>query len=257
MTNGLHRRRFPLIVAALLLPAALPAQQRPARPPEGGPGFLFHTPRVTWGIRGGFNVRSSASGVYDSVTTWLTLNKRDFNAFSIASDIGVTVAGPLELVLGGGYTARRAESEFRDYVDQNDQPITQSTMLRTVPLTLAARVYLTSRGRQIGRFVWIPARIMPYVGVGAGMIGYWFEQRGSFVDFADLSIFSDRFRSDGWAPLGMVLAGADYSLGSRLFINADVRYIRANAALHGQFVNFTDGIDLSGVQFSMGLHVRI
>lgn len=257
MAKALHSRSFLFVVAAFVLPAAVPAQQRPVRPPQGGPGFLFHTPRVTWGIRGGFNVRSASSGVYDSVTTWLTLNKRDFNAFSVASDLGVTVAGPLELVLGGGYTARRAQSEFRDYVDQNDQPITQSTALRTVPLTLAARLYLTSRGRQIGRFVWIPTRIMPYIGVGTGVMGYWFEQKGSFVDFADLSIFTDTFRSHGWAPLGMALAGADYSLGSRLFVNADVRYIRANAALHGQFVNFTDGIDLSGVQFSMGLHVRI
>jgi len=257
MSTAFRSLAFAGVVAALAVPAALPAQGRLQHPPQGGPGFLFHAPRVTLGVRGGFNVRAAGSGIYDFVTSELTLKKSDFNAFSIAGDFGVTIAGPLELVLGGGYTRTSTASESRDYVDQNDLPITQTTTLTTTPLTLAARYYLTPRGRQVGRFVWIPARFMPYVGVGGGMIRYSLEQVGSFVDVADLSIFNDTFKSWGWTPLGMVMAGADYSLGSRVFVNGDVRYLWANGELGPDFLGFPDGIDLSGVQFSLGLHVRI
>lgn len=246
------------VLAQSVVPATALAQLRPVSPPEGGPGFLFHEPRVTLGVRGGFNIRSAARG---EIGTWLTdtltLRHRDFNAFSIAGDVGVAVAGPLELVVSGGYARTTAPSEYRNWVDQNDQPITQSTTLETVPLTLAARWYLTSRGRRIGHFVWLPARVMPYVGVGGGAVRYALKQTGSFVDIVDFSIFSDAYRSWGWAPLGMVLAGADYSLGTRVVMNADARYVRAKAGLNRDFVQLTDGIDLSGVQVSLGLHVRI
>lgn len=245
------------VLAELGLPAQLQAQRRPPRPPDGGPGFLFHEPRATLGIRGGFNLRPAKSGIYDFVTSELTLDKSDFNAFSIVGDLGVAVGGPLELVLGGGYTRTSHPSEFENWVDQNNQPITQRTTLSTVPLTLSARWNFASRGRQIGRFVWMPARVIPYLGVGGGMIQYSLKQEGSFVDSDDLSIFQDKLTSDGWTPLAQVMAGADYSLGPRVFVNADVRYLWANAELRRDFLGWDDGIDLSGVQFSVGLHVRI
>jgi hypothetical protein len=215
---------------------------------------------VSIGLRGGFNLRSAAR---DSIgilfTDTLTLPKSAFNAFSVAGDLGVSVGGPLELVLSGGYTSTsRVPSEFRNWVDQNDQPITQRTTLATVPIALSARWYFASRGRQIGRFAWVPpAGVMPYVGVGVGAIRYELKQTGSFVDFADASIWSDTFRSWGWAPLGQVMVGADYSLGTRMVLNADARYLQARAGLNHRFRDFTDGIDLSGLQFSLGLHVRL
>ncbi|MBI4420734.1 MAG: hypothetical protein HY560_07905 [Gemmatimonadetes bacterium] len=240
------------------LPMGLQAQRRPQRPPHGGPGFLFQEPRVTLGIRGGFNLRAARDSIYDFFTRELTLDKSDFNAFSIAGDLGLAVGGPVELVLGGGFTRTSHPSEFRNWVDQNDQPIRQRTTLSTVPLTLSARWNFASRGRHIGRFVWMPARVVPYVGVGGGMIQYSLKQEGSFVDVIDLSIYQDKLTSDGWTPLAQVMAGADYSLGSRVFVNADVRYLWANADLQPpDFDGWTDGIDLSGVQFSVGLHVRI
>ena len=76
------------------------------------------------------------------------------------------------------------------------------------------------------------------------------------MDFVDLSIFQDELRSDGWTTLALVMAGADYSLGKRVFVNADVRYLWANGELRRDF-SFDDGMDLSGMQFSVGLHVRI
>jgi hypothetical protein len=256
MTSKQRRLLVTCLAGTLVLPGGLAAQGRPRRSPEGGPGFLFHVPRFSVGVRGGFNLRPARSEIYDFVTDELTLSRSDFSAFSVAGDVGVVVAGPVDLVLSGGFTRTSAPSEFRNY-DEDGLPITQRTALSTVPLTAALRWNFASRGRSVGRFVWIPARVVPYVGAGVGTIWYRFEQAGSFVDFQDLSIFSDRLTSEDWAPLFVVMAGADYSLGRRVFLNADVRYFGANAELVGDFFGYDDGIDLSGVQFSLGLAARI
>lgn len=247
-------------VAVLTAPTTLHAQDTDGTPvgSSGPHGFLFQRPRVTLGVRGGFDLARAGSQVYDSLLLKeLTLNKSDFNTFSVAGDLGVRLSSPLDLVLGAGFTRTSHPSEFRYWVDQNNLPITQQTTLSTVPLSVALRWYLTSPGRQIGRFVWIPARVTPYVGVGAGMIHYQLTQTGSFVDFADSSVFDGTLQSSGWGPLGLAMAGIDYSLGTRVFVNADARYLLAKGTLHQNFVQFTDGIDLSGAQFSLGLHVRL
>jgi hypothetical protein len=247
------------LTAGLLLPASL-AAQRSDRLPSGGPGFLFDMPRTSIGVRGGFNLRRAGSGpdgFFGFVTRELTLSRRDFDAFSVAADLDVVFDGPADVVFSAGYSKSAASSEFRDWVDQNDQPITQRTTLSTNPLTVAVRVNLASRGRQIGQFAWIPARVLPYVGLGAGVMKYTVAQDGYFVDSRDLSIFRDRLSSKGWAGLVMGMAGIDYSLGKRLFASAEARLFWANAELRQDFVDFDDGLDLSGIHFALGLHYRI
>jgi hypothetical protein len=260
MAHSFRRTVLGVVSATLVVPAALGAQERVARPPAGAPGFLFEMPRTTLGLRGGFTLRRANAGpedFYEFVTRELTLGRSDFNAFNIAAELGVVLAGPADLVFTAGHSTTSASSEFRDWVDQNDRPITQRTSLSTVAFTAAARWNLTSRGRQIGQFVWIPPRLLPYVGAGLGAIRYRLAQDGSFVDSRDLSIFSDRLASGGWTWLALLMAGTDYSLGKRLFASAEARYLWANAVLQQDFVSFDDGIDLSGLQFSLGLHVRI
>ena len=247
------------VVAALIAPTALHAQDTTSTPvgSSGPHGFLFQRPVVTLGIRGGFDLARAQGDIYNLFTDTLTLNKSDFNTYSIAGDLGVRLSSPLDLVFGVGFTRTSHPSEYRNWVDQNNLPITQQTTLSTVPLTVALRWYLGSPGRQIGRFVWIPARVTPYVGVGGGMVHYSLTQTGSFVDFTDSSVFDATLQSQGWAPVGLAMAGVDYSLGTRVYVNADARYLLAKGTLNQNFVDFKNGIDLSGAQFSLGLHVRI
>jgi opacity protein-like surface antigen len=221
---------------------------------------MLGMPRAWVGVRGGLDLRRASAGpddFYDFVTSQLTLSRSDFNALSIAADVGVAVAGPVDLVVSLGHSSTSAASEFRDWVDEHDNPIAQRTTLSTIVVTAAARWNLTSRGRQIGRFVWIPARLLPYVGAGAGAMRYALAQDGYFVDSQDLSIFRDRLSSGGWTHLALLMAGADYGLSQRLLATAEARWVWANAELRRDFVSFDDGIDLSGFQFSLGLRVRI
>jgi len=260
MTSPMPKIIPGLLAAALVVPVTLVAQGLSGRAPTGGPGFLFDMPRVHVGVRGGFNLRRASAGpdgLFTFVTRELTLGRRDFDAFGIGADLGVVLAGPFDLVFGAGHSVNGASSEFRDWVDENERSITQRTTLATTAFTVAARWNLTSRGRRIGRFVWIPARVLPYVGIGAGAMKYSLAQDGYFVDFSDLSIFRARLGSRAWTAMALAMAGTDYSLGKRLFASAEARVLWANADLRGDFVSFDDGIDLSGVQFSLGLHVRI
>ena len=58
-------------------------------------------------------------------------------------------------------------------------------------------------------------------------------------------------------PTDKALKPGTTGVGTRVVLNADARYVRAKASLNRDFVDLTDGIDLSGVQVSLGLHVRI
>jgi hypothetical protein len=234
------------------------AAQRSARPllnrdPEG---FLFREPRVSFAARGGFSFQNTGSSIFGFFTRQLTLERSDFNALVLAGELGIAAGRHWEVVLGVGHVRTEKASEFRDYVTRQGLPITQTTLLATTPLSVAARFYLWPRGRQIGRFVWIPARFSVYGGAGGGAAYYLLRQTGSFVDFTDLSVFGDRLQSDGWAPLALLMAGADYSLGTRVLLNGEARYQFATGELGGDFVGFTDGISLGGLQFTAGLKVR-
>ena len=255
MRRPAWKSRLGLAAATLVIPTVLGAQI-----PSGGSGFFFHMPRATLGVHAGFSLpRANAGpdGFFAFATRELTLGKSDFNAFGLRADLDALLFGPMDVVFGVGYSFASASSEFRDWVDQNGQPITQRTRLSSKTYTVALRWNVTSRGRRIGHFVWIPARMLPYVGVGVGAIRYSLWQDGYFVDAGDLSIFRDRLTSSGWSTLALALAGVDYNLGKRLFTSVEGRYRWATAKLQQDFVGFDDGIDLSGLEVSLGFHVRI
>jgi hypothetical protein len=243
--------------AAVIAAAALVGGSRPsvAQPPQGGPGFLFRAPVGSLTLRGGLSAPLAGSEVFDFATRELTLERTDFWAPSVGAELAIRLAPRVDVLGSVAYARSESRSEFRDYIGSDDLPIEQDTRFGRVPLALGLRAYLGPRGRQIGRFAWVPATWAPYVGAGGGWIWYRFEQDGEFVDFEDLSIFRDRFRSDGWASSAYAAAGADLSLSPRFALNGELRYNTGRALMSSQFSGF-DRIDLSGFQFTAGLGVR-
>jgi opacity protein-like surface antigen len=242
-----------LTVLPLLLPAAVAAQ---------GPGFLFKQPFATLTFRAGYSVPSVSSDVFEDTREFLTVDRSDFNAFSFGGDLGIRAANRIDIALGFAYARSSTRSEFRDWVDEgnlpgeeDDRPIEQETRLTRLPLTATVKAYLLDRGRNIGRFAWVPSAWAPYAGVGGGAMWYRYHQGGEFVDFENLDIFPDVFESSGWTPTAHVLAGADFSLTPRLALNAEGRYGWAKADMGPDFVGF-DKIDLAGFQATLGLSVR-
>jgi len=228
----------------------------PSYAQRAGDGFLFHVPIGTWGVRGGVNLASANSDVFAFVTDQLTLDRSDFNAPAVGTNIAIRLSGANDIVLDVGYSTVSRGSEFRHWVDQNDQPIEQTTSLRRIPITLGFRHYVTSRGRSVGQFAWIPARRSLYVGLGAGMMEYKFHQVGDFIDFKTLNVFHDEFTSQDWTAVAQANAGLDLALGDFVLLNTEARYSWAKAPMSSDYVGF-NRIDLSGVSVTAGFSFRL
>lgn len=233
-----------LALACTFLPLTVAAQD-----------FMFRAPLVNLTFHGGFNFARAGSDIFDFTTTQLTLDKSDFGAFSIGADLGVQLSDHADVFVSFAHMSASRRSEFREYVDQDDLPITQRTRFVQTPLTAGVRFYLSPRGRKVGRFAWIPEKIAPYVGGAGGITFYEFTQDGSWVDYQDLGIFDDRFESDGMTGVAQALAGLDYSLGTRAVLNTEARFTLGSGELGGDYIGF-DRLDLSGLQVTMGLKFR-
>jgi hypothetical protein len=242
-------------VALLLAATALTAVTRPSRAQTAGDGFSFHSPIFTWGIQGGFDRASAGSDVFAFVTKQLTLSRGDFSSATFGTNLAIPVSRSNDIVFDVRYAGVARRSEFRDWVDQNNVPIEQTTSLRRVPITVGVRHYLAARGRSIGRFAWIPSARATYVGIGAGMMLYRFRQVGDFVDFQTLNVFPDEYVSKAWTPVVHALAGIELSLGRVVTLTGEARYTWAKGPMSRDFVGF-NRIDLSGISVTTGFAIR-
>lgn len=237
-----------LILTALTIPCAGRAQ-------TGGNGFLFHEPRLSLTLRTGWDFPSARSDLFSFTTQQLTVDRGDFSAPTAAADFAWRVGPRTSVAFSAGVARTERNSEFRDLVDNNLLPIQQTTAFTRVPLTLGIKQCLTPPGRTLGRFAWIPARAVPFVGAGAGFMHYRFHQSGDFVDFQTMDVFTAQFNSQGWAPTGHALAGIDIALIPELVMTAEARYVWASAPLSQDFAGF-HRLDLSGLATTAGLSIR-
>lgn len=221
-----------------------------------GKGFLFSKPVGSFSLRAGYAMANAGSDVFDDATSQLTLNKGDFGAFDWGGDISYSTSDRFDLVFDGEYAKSSASSEFRNFIDNNDQPIEQSTKFKRVPLSLGLKYYLTSRGRAVSHYAWIPSKYAPYVSVGAGAMYYSFEQKGDFVDFQTLNVEPLTIESSGWAPMGRGAVGLEYTVSPWLALTGDARYVWAKATLDRNSFEGYDKIDLTGFTGTLGFRVR-
>jgi hypothetical protein len=227
-----------------------------ARAQSNGKGFLFKRPAGSFAIRGGYALATAGSDVFSEATTQLTLDKRDFSALDFGGDISYSLGARTDLVFDGELMSSRKNSEFRDWVDNNDKPIEQTTKFKRIPLTVAFKYYPAGRGREVSQFAWIPSRYAPYVSVGAGAMYYRFQQTGDFVDFKTLDVFSTTVESSGWTPMGQGAAGVEYNVGPWLALTGEGRYVWAKATLDPNAFEGFDKIDLTGFAGTVGFRVR-
>ena len=242
-----------LTPVTLLLAAALAV---PAQGQGSGNGYLFGTPDVRFSLHAGYAHANAKSDLFDFVIDNLTVERGAFSGPSIGGDMAVRLAPRLDLSLGLDYSAAVKNSDDRRYEDNNNLPIEQTTSFRRAPLMANAVVYLAPRGRSVGTLAWIPARVVPWIGAGAGMMWYRFQQQGDFVDYRTLNVFSTTLESSGWTPAVQGLGGVDVTISPRLGFTADARYLWGKADLSSDFSGF-DRIDLSGITGSLGLTIRL
>lgn len=233
------------VAAALAVPGVAAAQD----------GFMFRNPTVTLNLRVGTSRPAAEGDIFQFITSELTLDREDFAAFTWGGDLSIRVRPQLDVVLGASVSKSSRGSEFEDWVDENEQPIEQVTVLRRIPVTAGFKFFPLPRGREVGRYAFVPTRFAPYLGAAGGIMYYELDQRGDFVDHETLEIFGDFLRSSGTAPTIQALGGADVWIFPHLGVNVEARYGWASADLVDAFSDF-EKIDLRGFQLTTGLSVR-
>lgn len=228
------------------------AASAPLGAQAGGKGYLFEEPRVRLTVRGGLDGATAGGDLFSFVTRQLTLERRDFRGGTLGVDAAIRLTPRIDAVLAGSFAKAAEQSEFRDFVDTQNNAIEQTTTLSRSPFTLGVRAYLLPRGQSVGTLAWIPARFSPYVGAGGGAMYYKFRQVGDFVDYQTLDVFYDDLVSSGWTPAANAAFGFDFSLSALVAVNFEAKYGYARASLGKDFVGF-DRIDLSGVSTTLGL----
>jgi hypothetical protein len=246
------------LVPALALVAASLAVAAPARAQQGSRGatdYLVGQPKVRFALSIGWDAATARSDFWDVAFDRFTFGRGSLAAPRVGAELGIPVGSRLEFVFGAGIAQRGASTEYRDLVDNADRPIEQETRLRRLPLSAGVRFNLVPAGRGVGTIAWIPRRVVPWVGAGGGVTRWTVRQRGDFVDFTDSTVFSNTFRSRGWAPSAYGAAGVDIGLGPRTSLAIEGRYTRARDRLGEDFIGF-DPLDLSGVAVTAGFSWR-
>ena len=246
--------RGALLSCAALFLFAFPALSQ-AQSSTAPQDFRLGRPHGAVGVRGSLMVASANSDIYDFVTDVLAVEKSDFNTGSFAVDLSLNLLPQLDIVGTWDMNAMNQPSDYRDWEDNRGMPIQQTTELDQMNFTASAKYSILPRGRNISRLAWIPRTFVPYVGAGGGYGKYTFRQNGDFVDFDNGNkVFTDTFRSEGWAPTFHVMGGLDIQAYKHLMLSFDTRYSWQKADLSNDFVGF-EPIDLGGFRFGAGVHL--
>ena len=243
-----HFGRAIALVSALLALAPAHASAQPS------PDFLFGSPKGMIGVRSGWVFARADSALFTFVQEHLTLERKDFNAPAIGVDAEIAMAPRVSAIVGFDYARRSKNSEYRDFVDNQRLPITQTTRLTELTFSGSVKLAVTPRGREISSRAFIPAAATPYVGAGAGILHYEFLQFGDFIDVntANLEIFAATLRSSSWTPSAHVFGGVDVKVWRRMYISGEARYVWANATPGSDFAG--KPLDLAGLKTTVGLH---
>ena len=253
----MNRLAWLAMLALLSCPRPAMAEGDPPAPAaqSSRQDFLFDVPKGSFSFRWTTNVLNANSDWFGFVRDQLTLDHGDFVSMGIAGDVSVGVTPRFDIVISGDYTGRNVLSEYRDFVDNNRLPIEQRTRIRQMSFTGGVRYAILPRGRSVSSLAYVPTRLVPYVGGGAGVLYYDLLQYGDFIDIVDYSVFSDQLPSEGWTPTAYVNGGIDWLLVKKLAVTFDARYQLAAPELNESAWSGFEPIELSGVRISTGIRI--
>jgi opacity protein-like surface antigen len=218
-------------------------------------GFRLKEPILQLTVRGGANQHLGRGALFDDFRSIFTLERDDFRAMAMSGDLAVLLGSRLDVALSVSTTATESPSEYREWEGSDGEPIRQQTNLRIIPVALAARYRPLDRGRLIGSYAWVPATWSPYLLAGAGITWFSLSQTGEFVDVEDLSIFPATMDTQGTTTGVHLGAGLDRWFTPTVGLNAEVRYSWGSG--RGTNTFRLQDVDLSGVQFGIGLALRL
>ncbi len=199
---------------------------------------------------GGFFLKGEDSRVDDDVLfndlDSLLFDIKDFNGVSVSGEWLVGLNDYLEAGVSAGYYQKSVPSVYARLTHPNGSEIEQELKLRIVPLTATVRFLPIGRGS-----------VEPYVGAGIGAFRWRYSETGEFVDFADDTIFRNRYIANGTSYGPLVLGGIRFPFGDALSFGGELRYQWAEGDTNPSESGLLGSkIDLGGLNAAVTLHVR-
>jgi hypothetical protein len=179
-----------------------------------------------------------------------TVNKGDWKGIYGGAEYSFGVAQNFELGFHVDGYGRSVNTTYRGFTRPSGREITQSLKLQTVPMGVTLR-YVARPGR---------GQVTPYLGAGADLVYWKYDERGDFIDFDDpgLPVIADHFSADGTAPGFHAVAGVRVPVGYDFAIVGEVRYLWVKDDMGGDFGSYRgpDKLDLSGPSATLGVNIR-
>lgn len=188
-----------------------------------------------------------------------TLDPSDLDDAVVGASYVAAINNHVEVGVNLDYFSGSARAADRFFVDENGAPILHDTRLRLLPLSVDVRLLpggrYAVRGRR-GQFV--VRRPAPYLGAGAGLNFWRYEEIGDFVDesVSPPEIFFSRFEDEGTALSVHVLAGVELPIARTAGVLLEGRYTWADDTVGGDFGPDAGEIDLGGASLGVGLSFR-
>jgi hypothetical protein len=226
-----HKQCSFVVCAALLMVFGLPALAQP-RPPQLDRSVQFRF--------GGFFLAGDGDFWADNESVF-TIEASDFDGLLFGATYSHGFNRYLELDLNADYTGGSTVSEYRNFVSGSGFPILHESRLQMWPLTAGVRLVPFGRAKPGAR------KPVLFVGAGAGVNFWSYEEFGDFIDFSDPTnpIILGDFREDGEAFVAYGLFGIEFPLAPAFNVGIEARYFSSDDKLSGDFAGLGT-LDMSG-----------
>jgi hypothetical protein len=184
------------------------------------------------------------SNLFDDDEELYTVGEGDWTGGTGGAEYAWRLTPRMHLGLHLDGYGRTVHTNYRDFTGESGREIRQSLKLNIVPLGVTLKFVPFDRRREFG----------PYVGVGADVIFYKYEEYGEFIDFETSDIIPDDFISEGAAPGLHVVGGLRVPITDDVSLLGEGRYQWAKADMGDDFRG--NRIDLGGFGLTVGVLLR-
>lgn len=195
--------------------------------------------------------------LFEDNETRFTFDTSDLDDFTIGFTYLASISNSFEVGFNLDFYDATTTSAERDYVDEDGFLILHDTTLSQILLAVDVRVLPFGRYRERpgGRRVLQP---VVYLGAGAGLTFWEYEEVGDFVDSSnplDPVVFFGRFKDSDTAFRAHAVAGVELPVNPRMQWLVETRYAWADDDLTGDLASF-ESIELGGWSAYAGLSFR-
>jgi len=203
------RRKTTSIAVAILMLGGLATAADAADPYRG--------PRSAFQLRMGYYLPSGGGTLWDDVEQRFTLDSSDFDDVTWGVSFVGGISPQVEVGFHLDWYEETVRSQERNYLDMDGFPILHDTTFSQFPIGVDLR--FVPGGRRPGKPVF-------YLGLGAGLNFWDYEEVGDFVNEDDpaLPIYFSVFEVSGESLEGRAVAGLEFPVSPAFNVIFEGRY---------------------------------